>query len=258
MSDSSSKPLETLRDILDKILIVHYSCENLNDNVEGYSPIVTSIVVHDLKSGTSHSFSIHLEAEISNVSKADIEKSYDQLEKTMLEKFFQFARNKHTSIWLHWNMRNIHYGFETLFHRGRAKRISESNIPNIPDERRYNLSDIIIQKYGRDCVEHPRMLNLMQLNGGEPRGFLSGEDEVQAFTNKEFVKLHESNLSKVGWFCKIFQLLLDNKVKTSKNSIQIRIDQMLEATSAKLFSFCLNIILAIATIAQSLFIIYIK
>jgi len=46
---------------------------------------------------------------------------------------------------------------------------------------------LISSKYGEDYVDHPKMQQLMQLNGGVHRDFLSGKDEVEAFKRHEFI-----------------------------------------------------------------------
>lgn len=43
------------------------------------------------------------------------------------------------------------------------------------------------------------MLSLMDQNGGRHRDFLGGKEEVEAFENKEFLRMHTSTLSKVGF-----------------------------------------------------------
>lgn len=227
--------LAELKKQLDTVLIVHYSCQSLNDSNEGYSPRITSIVVHNLASRTSHSFSIHLEAEIQKIKKEEIDEHYDALEKAMLKSFYDFVKEHQTFCWVHWNMRNIHYGFETLEHRYRVLGASEDDIAAIPDNKRFNLSDLILDTYGDDCVAHPRMQRFMELNGGEPKGFLSGEDETKAFNNKEYVKLHESTLCKVGWFRKMLLLLLERKIKTDRSNWCNKIHEFYDSPVVKIF-----------------------
>ena len=227
------RALPQLREQLETILIVHYSCQSLNDSNEGYSPRITSIVVHNFESRTSHSFSIHLEAEIAKISKDKIEEKYDDLEKGMLKNFYSFVKEHQNFCWLHWNMRNIHYGFETLEHRYRALGATNNDIPSIPDNKRFNLSDLITDMYGENCVSHPRMGKLMELNGGIPKGFLSGEEESKAFSNKEYIKLHESTLSKVGWFRKMFILLLNRKIRTERSNWKMRANEFCESIEIK-------------------------
>lgn len=215
-------PLRRLRERLDTVFIVHYSCQPLDDSNESYSPRITSIAVHDLESNTTHSFSIHLEAEVSHVSKGEIEGRYDKLEKAMISNFYDFVSKHINHCWVHWNMRNINFGFEQISHRYKVLGAISSDIPMILGNKRFNLSDMILDFYGEDCISHPRMGKLMQMNGGEPRGFLSGENEAKAFNDKEYVKLHQSTLCKVGWFQKMLLLLLDRKIKTERSNWHIK------------------------------------
>jgi len=81
-----------LKENKDAIYIIHYSCENLNDNNEGYSPIITSIAIIHVESDTTHSFSIHLVAEQMKIDRAEIQNKYDDIEKVMLEEFNNFTK----------------------------------------------------------------------------------------------------------------------------------------------------------------------
>lgn len=234
MNNYKNNSLKELKNNLETTLIIHYSSQSLNDGNEGYSPRITSIVVHNLESRISHSFSIHLEAEIKKVAKEDIEQKYDMLEKSMLDSFYSFIKDHPNHCWVHWNMRNIHYGFEMLEHRYKVLGASDAEIVRIRDRKRFNLSDIILDVYGDDSISHPRMAKLMDLNGGEPKGFLSGENEAKAFENKEYVKLHESTLCKVGWFRKMLLLLIDRKIKTEKSNWQIKAHEFCDSVFIKI------------------------
>ncbi len=53
-----------------------------------------------------------------SISRENIFESYDKIESQMLERYFIFIKSrKDESIWIHWNMSNINYGFEVLEHR---------------------------------------------------------------------------------------------------------------------------------------------
>ena len=83
------------------IYIIHYSCENLNDNNEGYSPRITSIAIVHIASDTTHSFSIHLIAEELGINRSDIKQKYDEVEKVMLNEYNEFLKNHQDAIWIH-------------------------------------------------------------------------------------------------------------------------------------------------------------
>lgn len=215
--------------------IIHYSCENLNDNNDNYSPRITSIAVIHLSSYTTHSFSMHLIAEEVGIDRAEIDSKYNEIEKQMLQEFYEFVKNHPDALWIHWNMSNINYGFEALAHR--YKVLTKERAPEIRDIHKYNLSYMILQVYGKDCVDHPRMPNLMKLNGGIHRDVLQGDEEVQAFKNKEYVKLHNSTLAKAGWFANMYVYLQKRKIKTTRTDWLNKISRFVEHPYIKLISF---------------------
>ncbi|EHU5005532.1 hypothetical protein U0N67_004972 [Vibrio parahaemolyticus] len=216
------------------LLVVHYSCQNLNDNNEGFSPRITSIAVQHVGSSTMHSFSIHLIAEIKKISRADIEQHYDELEATMLEDFYRFIQDHQDHYWLHWNMTNINFGFETIEHRYRV--LTQKVPPKVDDSKKYNLSTLVSQLYGVDYVDHPKMPNLMELNGGKSRDFLTGGEEVTAFERKEYIKLHKSTMSKVYFFKSVFHKLQSKKLKTARSNLPAKLNSALESLPAKILA----------------------
>jgi len=117
------KALQTLKEIGRKeehVLLVHYSCESFFDRPEGRTPRITSIAVRNFLSGQTLSFSIHKIAELKGVPFDEIEKNYNQLEREMLDEFFAYLKEHKTHLWVHWNMRDINYGFPALEHRLRV------------------------------------------------------------------------------------------------------------------------------------------
>lgn len=202
-----------------KILFIHYSCQNLTDKNEELSPRITSIAVLFKNGHTLKNFSIHYTAEILHITRDEIENKYDEIEKVMLSDFFKFAEGHYDHIWLHWNMKNINYGFEALEHR--YKVLTGKEAYHISEENKGNLSKLIINKYGANCIDNPKMRNLMELNGGIHRDYLSGPDEVKAFENKDYFKMHSSTMCKVYWFSFIYNLLTMNKIKTKKINLKL-------------------------------------
>lgn len=225
--------IRALRKSLDSLIIIHYSCEGLDDTNEGLSPRITSIAALHVGSMTMHSFSIHLIAEIEKIPKDEIDRNYDRLEARMLDDFFSFASTRSEYNWLHWKMSNINFGFETLEHRFRVHHPDKQPY-KINDSKKYDLSSLILSVYGEKCVDHPQMPNLMDLNGGRNRDVLSGKEEVEAFKAKEYVKLHKSTMSKVYWFKKIFFLLAQRKVATSHSNWPAKVNDFSESWFFKL------------------------
>lgn len=56
------------------------------------------------------------------------------------------------------------------------------------------------------------MTSLMENNSGRHRDFLDGKEEVTAFENMEFPRMHASTLSKVGFFSSAMRKLVNGKL----------------------------------------------
>lgn len=231
----SSQIIRFLYENINSLLLIHYSCQNLNDTNEGYSPRITSIAVLHMGSSTMHSFSIHLIAETKKIDREEIHNYYDKLELIMLTDFFNFVSDHADHYWLHWNMVNINFGFETLEHRYRV--LTDQSAPKIPDSKKFNLSALISSIYGTHYVDHPKMPNLMELNGGRPRDFLTGKEEVESFENKEYIKLHKSTLCKVYFFQSVFHKLRKRKLNTQRSNFKSKLNTGLESLPAKILGF---------------------
>ncbi len=180
---SATNFFESVKKHPDRFYIVHYSSQSLFDGDAGaYAPRITSVVVRHYQSGQTVSFSMHTVAEYLKVPWEDIEDRYDDIERELLTQFYDFARDRREKFWVHWNMRNVTFGFEHLEHRYRVLIGKEP--PSIPVEVRLNLNDILKHRYGDDYAPDPRMPSLMDLNGGRVQGFLSGKDGVRSLQSQ--------------------------------------------------------------------------
>lgn len=63
MSKANNATIRELNENDEDIYFIHYSCQNLSDDNEGYSPRITSIAVLHMISDQMYSFSMHLIAE---------------------------------------------------------------------------------------------------------------------------------------------------------------------------------------------------
>ena len=104
------KTLRGLFESADHSRVIHYSCESFYDRTDGASPRITSIAVRKLSDGQTRSFSIHQVAERRGLSGADLEASYDALERKMLSEFYDYVERLGDVKYLHWNMRDANYG----------------------------------------------------------------------------------------------------------------------------------------------------
>ena len=78
----------------DRFYIIHYSCQSLYDDNESLSPRVTSIAVVHYGSDQAVSFSTHAVAEELGVARADVPAQFDQVETKLLQKFYDFMRDR--------------------------------------------------------------------------------------------------------------------------------------------------------------------
>lgn len=200
------------------VLLIHYSCESFYDRTDGSSPKITSIAVRKLNDGQTRSFSIHKEAELQSISKDDIEKSYDKLEKSMLKRFYEFVSKNEDKTFVHWNMRDENFGFAAIELR---YQILGGKPYVIQDDKKQDLARLLIDAYGVGYIEHPRLLSIVKKNKITDTNFLSGEKEAQAFKEKNYIKLHQSTLRKVDIFANILQRVADNHLKTNTSYWQL-------------------------------------
>lgn len=196
----------------DQVIVIHYSCESFYDRPDGSSPRITSIAVRNLDSGQTTSFSIHQIAERKGYSASALEQHYNELEKLMLEEFYDFVRRHSSHIWLHWNMRDINYGFPAIAHRFKVLQ----GVPeDVSESKLVDLSRLLISIYGVGYIQHPRLTSLVAKNQITHRDFLDGKAEADAFTNKHYVKLHQSTLRKVDVLANIVERAADGSLKTN-------------------------------------------
>lgn len=194
--------LISLLDDADHCILIHYSCESFYDRKDGSSPRITSIAVRNLGSAQTTSFSIHQIAEKNNVLFEDIPGRYDDLEKSMLDEFYEYVRRHANHKWLHWNMRDINYGFPALAHRYQVLSGTPESIEN---SKLIDLARLLIAVYGPAYTGHPRLITLIEKNKISARDLLSGEDEAVAFEKRDYVNLHLSTLRKVDIFANIIE-----------------------------------------------------
>ena len=201
------------------VVVIHYSCESFYDRPRGASPRITSIAVRNLSSGQTTSFSIHQIAERDKkLSTDEIESNYDDLEKKMLKEFYDYVESHQNHFWLHWNMRDINYGFPAIAHRfkvlgGKPADIHESQL--------FDFARLLVGLFGVGYAGHPRLTWLVKHNNISDRDFLSGEEEAAAFEGRQYVKLHQSTLRKVDILANIVSRTSQGKLRTNAKANEI-------------------------------------
>ena len=76
---------------------------------------------------------------------------------------------------------------------------------------------MLIDIYGRDYIEHPRLESIMVKNYIMFLDFLKGTQEADAFEARNFVALHQSTLRKVDVLANIATLSHDRHLETNTN-----------------------------------------
>jgi hypothetical protein len=192
--------------------VIHYSCESFYDRPQGRSPRITSIAVRHVGSRQTRSFSIHQVAEREGIAAHDMEENYDDLEKMMLSEFYEFIQSNSSAYWIHWNMRDINYGFPAIAHR---YQVLGGHPITVPESHLFDLASKLVGIYGGSYAPNQRLENLMQISGISKRHFLNGQEEAQAFDRKEYYKLHQSTLRKVDVIHTIAERELDGTLRTN-------------------------------------------
>ena len=194
----------------EKYLIIHYSCEGFYNINDGYTPRITSIAIYNYDTGQTDSFSIHKKAECLHINFCDIRDHYDELERAMLDDFFKYIKEHPEFFWIHWNMRDINYGFKAIEHR---YSVLGGSPYEIHDDKKIDLSQQLVKCYGENYISHPRIEKLLEKNDIKVKDFLSGQQEADAFKNQEYVKLHMSTLRKVDIFADILHRAINNTLQ---------------------------------------------
>lgn len=194
------------------VWIVHYSCESFYERPNGASPRITSLAVRSLESAQTHSFSIHQVAERLGVPFDEIEARYDELERAMLDAYYSHIGAHRGMKYIHWNMRDINYGFAAIDHR---YQVLKGNPVLIDDAKKFDLSRILIDIYGVAYIGHPRLENLVERNGIRARDMMTGAQEAQAFIEKNFVGLHQSTLRKADVLANIAERAYNEQLLTN-------------------------------------------
>ena len=188
--------LESILEQPGLVNVIHYACESFNNPEAENSPRITVIAIRKM-GGQTETFSIDKEAEFANISAPEIRENLDELECKMLYRFYDHVRMDRNNKWLHWNMRDTTYGFNAIADRFRVL----GKVPTqIPVALLFDLSQILVDIYGENYVGHPRMENLLELNGRMNTDFLTGQNEAEAFENGKYNQIRRSTQRKTHEF----------------------------------------------------------
>lgn len=208
------KGLDTIKKIdkeKSKYLVIHYSSESFLA-LGGKSPRITSIAIENLEFGQTELFAIYKSAEEMGIPFDKIVDQYNEIEKNMLDEYFDYLRNNHNKMWLHWNMRDSIFGFKALEHR---YQVLGGHPFLLSDNQQINIASLFKELYGPDYIEDKKMDNLMIKNELKPKSYLTGAAEAQAFEEGKYYELSMSTSSKVRMFTQMVNMAIDRTLKTN-------------------------------------------
>ncbi|WP_163409013.1 hypothetical protein [Flavobacterium ajazii] len=213
-----------------KVLFVHYSESSTydDDDYGNISPIITSIVIKSLDGQTDKQFAIHLEADKADIPKDQIQDSYRELELRILKLYNDFVRRHLDCFWIHWDMKNIHFGFEAIKHRYEKIFENLDDYCEIPNNKKKNLRTIIEGMYGDNFVTGSDTLKALMLcnsDNVEDSTYLSKDNESYQFENKNFIAVIKSVDLKVEFIKKATKKLSNKKlIVQNKNHYAVFVD----------------------------------
>ncbi len=115
-------------------------------------------------------------------------------------------------------MRDSNYGFKAIEHRF---EVLGGNAVLIPDNNKFDVARMLVERFTTKYASHPRLESLMKLNQISVKSFLNGEEESTAFSNSEFVKLHQSTLKKVDVIEDILTKIEEGNLKVNANFFKV-------------------------------------
>jgi hypothetical protein len=208
------------------VFTIHYACERFNPDDGLGSPRITAIAARNLGTGETACFSIHSEAEFAHLAPVQMLSRLDQLEHAMLIRFYAFLALNQAMRFVHWNMRDITYGFEAIEHR---YTILGGTPVKIPGNQRIDLARTLIDIYGTNYVEAPPLESIAKLNKLATVGLLMGASEADAFHRGDYAGVQRSALGKTRLLYDLLHLVHDKTLKTRANLWTMNAGRLREA-----------------------------
>ena len=211
------------------VFCIHYSqSETYDDDYGSISPIITTIVIKSLDEKIDKQFAIHFEADKAGIPKDQIQDSYRELELRILKSFNDFVKRYKNCVWVHWDMKNIHFGFEAIKHRFEKIFEDLEDYQEIPVHKTYCLLNILEKMYGENFVNGPdKLQSLMAFNnnGLIENSFLQRPAESSEFEKKNFKGVIDSVDCKVEFLKKSLNKLATKTLRIqNKNGYSLFLD----------------------------------
>lgn len=201
-------------------IFIHYARQNCFEDAYEKGPRVISIVTMNAESGQTMVFSLRKISDAYGCNFFEINESEkDEIEKEMLQSFFEYVNRNTQKKWLHWNMKNNNFGFAAI--EERFKNLGGQPI-HFEENLLINISLLLKKKYGtyfaKDAFWNGKIMGKMYdifcLNGISDTNILNGEQEIKEYILKNITSIEQSVLGKIKAFQAIVEKASDNDLKT--------------------------------------------
>ncbi len=193
-----------------RVKFVHYYSSPWVDAQTG-TPRPLMIGVRDFVTGKLDLFAVHTLAELRGFEPSEILGKLDQLEKGILEAFYESIQVNRKMRWVHWGMEGPVWGFPALAHRFRALG---GRPPEIPAQRQINLAAALKLTYGAQYAPNPRLPSLAEMNGVNVHGWLWPLEDLQAATRAaEYTRMTLSLGRQLNVIAEVFALFVTGKLR---------------------------------------------
>lgn len=194
--------------------LIHYSCESL----EAPSPRIYTIVIRELGSQRTVTFSIEEYAAKEKIQESEIEQSFEKIEKKMLKEYFEYIEKAADDgkTFIHWNMYSNKYSFEAIEKRysvlgGKPNKISSKN--------KFSLMDGIKDIYGSGYMPEEKgkgkgkLVLLAEYNNLSLLNSLDFGQQLKEVENGNYSLINLSTGRTIIWLKSILDRVIDKKLK---------------------------------------------
>lgn len=174
-------------------------------NSKSSIPRVTSISIYNLATAETKTFWLHQEAEHKGYTSRRL--TLEQLnaaERSMIERFFRFAKKHQSYVWIHWDMNDSIYGFEALNSRIKLLGGKPLTATVIMSHYKCDLLILLSKLYGPNFESEEmgnRVIGLVKRNKITNDSILTREQEAEAYFKKEhqtIVMSSQNNAKAIG------------------------------------------------------------
>jgi len=188
-----------------RLFSVHYACESFYD-AKDHPPAIACISIAQFLSGGDFTFAVTDRP--------------DDGEKHLLRRYFGFLKENGDASFLHWNRNSSDFGFDAIEKRYEYLDLGEPL--RLPPHKRYDVDDLVTERYGTGYADHPKLHHLGRLNGFNFRHFRSGKEESEAYKTGDWATIRRSTMEKAWLISTLTQRILDGTLETRHGGRRLR------------------------------------